>query len=116
MTNKQGRLAISVGYLVDDKARERPNKKDLRESYVTQTLTRGYRAYLRHDGCEGRRFQHFIEKGSEFAEEDLRKPVSRPVAVKRLRKLERRGMLLAAVLDMVPSLFHSCWMVLSYKR
>lgn len=113
MTTTNTRLAINVGITSDDKVRFCPNKKNMSESYVSETLTRGYRAYLRHDGCEGRRFQHFMERGSNA---EIPKPENRPNGVKRLRKLERRGMLFAAVLDMVPSLFHSRWMVFPYKR
>lgn len=113
MMTTNTRLAVNVGITTDDKDRSSPNKKNMSESYVSETLTRGYRAYLRGDGCEGRRFQHFMERGSNA---EIPKPENRPHGVKRLRKLERRGMLLRAVLDIVPSLFHSCWMVFSYKR
>lgn len=112
-TNTPVRLAINVGITSDDRNRSCPNKKNLSESYATETLTRGYRAYLRHDGCEGRRFQHFMERGSNA---EIAKPENRPNSVKRLRKLERRGMLFGAALDIVPSLFHSCWMLFSNKR
>jgi len=111
------RLGVAVGFAPDAKTPRTRNTKELREGYVTQTQARGYHAYLRGDGCEGRRFRHFIERGEENkkATGEFEK-VQEPFVAKRLKRLERRGMLLAAVLDLVPSLFYSGWMLFPRKR
>lgn len=117
MNTNQQRLGVAVGFAQDARSPRTRNTKELREVYVNQTLTRGYRAYLRRDGCEGRRFQLFIERGEEVkrlsGESETDSVRFMPT---RLRKLERRGLRFAAMLDLIPSLFYSGWMLLPRRR
>ena len=115
--NTGQRLGVVVGAPLDTKPTDDNNIKELREEYVHTTLARGYRAYLRGDGCEGRRFRHFMERGEErkrTAEMDI--PVTNSGTFKKLKRVEQRGMRLTALLNLVPSLFHSGWMLLPSRK
>lgn len=109
------RLAINVGVSVPEGRRSNKNKQEMREGYTAQVITTGFRAHARGDFLEGRRTDLFMNRVSEFY--DGGKPtLVQSRRISKLRKLERRGIILEAIGDLIPSLFTSIWRILPGRR
>lgn len=108
------RLAINVGVTIPENREAKGNKQDMQEAYVAQVITTGFRAHARGDYLEGRRTDLFMNRVSEFY--DNQPEVSKETRINRLRKLERRGIILEAIKDLIPSLFTSIWRILPARR
>ncbi|MBK9144196.1 MAG: hypothetical protein IPM23_17005 [Candidatus Melainabacteria bacterium] len=108
------RISVNVGITLPDRDNGVRNKQDLSEHYAAHVSTQGFRAFLRNDALEGRRFQLFLNRVSDQEYDRLRNERSRSVS--RLRNLERRGLMFEAIFDLIPSLFSSGWRLLPSRR
>lgn len=115
MTEKTSpRLGINVGISVPENREQSKNKQEMRKEYNEQLITTGHRAYARGDYLEGRRKDLFMNRVNDYYEG--KQSLSQLERTKRLRKLERRGIIFEAICDLIPSLFSSVWRILPKKR
>jgi hypothetical protein len=98
---KSKRISVDVGFYYRDPEREevweqapasRRNTADMLKEYSAGVLIKGYRAYLRGDYVDSRRFADFMERGRKqkvrICEEAIAK--NHPPAINRLRRMEGR--------------------------
>ena len=108
------RLAINVGVTIPEAREVSNNKQDMQEGYTAQMITTGFRAQARGDMLEGRRTDLFMNRVNDFYED--KQSLSNSSRISRLRKLERRGIILEAIGDLVPSLFSSFWRIFPARK
>ena len=85
------RISVHVGTHFQKETKEKRNTADLFADYSEKILASGYRAYLRGDKMEGRRFEHFVDKSKQARQQSPR-PHRQPHqgSPARLRRLEGR--------------------------
>ena len=110
----QKRMGINVGISVPEARKQSPNKQEMQKGYNEQLMITGFRALARGDFLEGRRTDLFMNRVNEFYED--KQSLSQAQRIKRLRNLEKRGIILEAIVDLVPSLFASIWRVIPILR
>lgn len=108
------KLAVNVGVTIPEKRKSDGNKQTMQEGYSAQITTTGFRAHARGDMLEGRRTDLFMNRVNDFYGD--KQSHSQASRIKRLRRLERRGIILEALVDSVPSLFSSIWRILPMRR
>lgn len=108
------KLAINVGVSIPENREREKNKQSMQEGYTAQVITTGFRAHARGDMLEGRRTDLFMNRVNDFYED--KQSLSQHRRISKLRRLERRGIILEALADLVPSLFASIWRILPARR